>query len=121
MDKGKRFERWVADYYGKADGLALRTGHLVDDSGLQSGADVRTDCLAIQCKKGTTAVPTGVVKAVAAANRSAGRHVPVAVLAPDGDNQGHYVALRGSDFKRIIDTLRRHGLTEEILVGGTFR
>lgn len=117
VTKGKDFERWLTNHYGKDDGFASRNGHKIEGDGLQSGVDVIVGPFAIQCKKGSTAIPAAVSGPIAAAIRHAGRRVPIAALAKDGDNLGHYIALRGSDFKRIVDLLREHGLLDHLLAG----
>lgn len=115
--KGHEFERWLATHYGKAEGHAVRTGFVVEKDGRQSGVDVRLDVFGLQAKKGKTAVSKTITMAMAAATRHAGRHVPAVVLASDGDNLGHYVVLRGSDFKKIVDLLNEVGISERLLVG----
>lgn len=118
--KGRDFERWLATYYGKSDGLASRHGFVVENDGKQSGVDVMLEFAAIQAKKGVTAVPAAVREPLAAATRHSGRRIPLAALAVDGDNLGHYIVMRGRDFKRIVDLLREHNLSEQLLVGSTF-
>lgn len=119
--KGKEFERWLVNHYGGiAGGRATRNGYVVEEDGRQSGVDVIIGPYAVQCKKGVTAVPAAVREPIRAAIRHAGRRVPIAVLAPDGDNLGHYVVLRGADFKRIADLLAEHGLEDQLLAGAAF-
>lgn len=120
VTKGKNFERWLADYYGKADGLASRNGYVIEDDGRQSGVDVIVGSFAIQAKYGVTAVPAAVSQPIQAAIRHAGRRIPISALGNDGDRLGHYIVMRGADFKRILDLLRQNNLEKELLLGEGF-
>lgn len=118
--KGKEFERWLVNHYGGKEGGAFRNGYVVENDGKQSGVDVIIGPWAIQCKKGVTAIPAAVRVPIEAARRHAGRRIPIAALATDGDNLGHYIVLRGADFKRIFELLVENGLDTKLMLGATF-
>lgn len=124
VGKGKEFERWLTNWYGKEFGLASREGHqvVVTESGqeVQSGVDVRGPFWAAQAKKGNSFWPKAVKNALDKATRDCGRHIPAVMAAPDGDNIGHIVVLRGIDFKRIQEILIENDLSDQLLIGGNF-